>query len=158
MSTRFVSLLNQQTTTTTRKEVVGCPQAASWKAAMLEGMASVRSRSSWEPALPLPHIKACPASGPGCGKIKRGASGNMERFKAGSDSKGFKQTQGVDYIAIGHSEQNASPRSCVPQCLPMIWKCSRHKSKTAFLSRRRRRRNVNAKAKNILRWATSSDN
>lgn len=35
----------------------------------------------------------------------------MERFKAGSGSKGFKKTQGADYIAIGHSEQKASPRS-----------------------------------------------
>ncbi len=72
-----------------------CPRLSQWKLAMDEEMVSLHENSTWNlEQMPL-GVKPIPVKW--VYKIKRDASGNIERYKARLVANGFMQQEGADY-------------------------------------------------------------
>ncbi len=79
-------------------EAMNAPDSAQWKRAMDEEMVSLHENSTWSlEQMPL-GVKPIPVKW--VYKIKKDASGNIERYKARLVAKGFMQQEGVDYNEV----------------------------------------------------------
>ena len=79
------------------EEALRAPDAAQWKLAMDEEMASLQENNTW--TLEQQPVGVRPIPVKWVFKIKRDALGNTERYKA-SLAKGFMQREGIDYNEV----------------------------------------------------------
>ena len=79
-------------------EAMNAPDSAQWKLAMDEEMVSLHENSTWSLEQKPLGVKPIPVKW--VFKIKRDASGNIERYKARLVAKGFMQQEGVDYNEV----------------------------------------------------------
>ena len=82
----------------TYQEALAAPDAEQWKQAMDEEMASLHANGTWVLESLPPGVKAIPVKW--VYKIKRDASGNIERYKARLVAKGFMQREGIDFNEV----------------------------------------------------------
>ena len=81
----------------TFEEAMNAPDSAQWKLAMDEEMVSLHENSTWSLEQKPLGVKPIPVKW--VFKIKRDASGNIERYKARLVAKGFMQQEG-DYNEV----------------------------------------------------------
>jgi hypothetical protein len=74
------------------------PDAELWRRAMDEEFASLLENGTWELEKLPDGFKALPMKW--VYKIKRDANGNIERYKARLEAKGYLQKQGVDFEEV----------------------------------------------------------
>lgn len=79
-------------------EAMKTPQADEWKHAMDAEMASLLEHNTWTIEDMPQGAKSLPCRW--CFKVKRTATGKIERFKARLVAKGFKQVQGIDFEEV----------------------------------------------------------
>ena len=77
---------------------MNAPDSAEWKRAMDEEMVSVHENNTWSLEQTPLGVKPIPVKW--VYKIKKDASGNIERYKARLVAKGFMQQEGVDYNEV----------------------------------------------------------
>ncbi len=77
------------------EEAIASPQAAEWKLAMDEELASMYANRTWELSAVSAGTRILPVKW--VFKVKRGSDGRIQRFKARLVAKGFRQVEGVDY-------------------------------------------------------------
>jgi hypothetical protein len=77
------------------EEALTCENSKEWECAMREEYDSLVINNTWT-LVPLPAGRK-PVSGKWVFKIKQGANGEVERYKARLVARGFTQTYGVDY-------------------------------------------------------------
>ena len=82
----------------TYAEALQAPDAAQWKLAMDEEMASLQENSTWTLEELPAAVKPIPVRW--IFKVKRDALGNIERYKARLVAKGFVQKEGIDYKEV----------------------------------------------------------
>jgi hypothetical protein len=82
----------------TYQEALAAPDAEQWKQAMDEEMASLHANGTWVLEPPPTGAKTIPVKW--VYKIKRDASGNIERYKARLVVKGFMQREGIDFNEV----------------------------------------------------------
>ena len=80
------------------EEALRSPDASEWKLAMDEEIASLQANGTWDLEEQPFGVKAIPVKW--VFKIKRDASGNIERYKARLVAKGFMQREGIDYNEV----------------------------------------------------------
>ena len=80
------------------KAALESDQADLWRQAMDEEYASLLSNGTWTLAELPPGIKPIPTKW--VYKLKRGSSGNIERYKARLVVQGFRQREGIDYEEV----------------------------------------------------------
>ena len=80
------------------EEALRSPDASEWKLAMDEEIASLQANGTWDLEEQPVGVKAIPVKW--VFKIKRDASGNIERYKARLVAKGFMQREGIDYNEV----------------------------------------------------------
>jgi hypothetical protein len=80
---------------TTLAQALSGPQSSQWRQGIHEELQSLYEHQTWE-LVPLP--KGCKAVGTKIVfKLKRNATGVIERYKVRLVAKGFQQTEGIDY-------------------------------------------------------------
>ncbi len=77
------------------EEALTCENSKEWECAMLDEYDSLMTNNTWT-LVPLPADRR-PVSCKWVFKIKQGANGEVERYKAKLVARGFTQTYGVDY-------------------------------------------------------------
>jgi hypothetical protein len=77
------------------EETLTCENSKEWECAMQEEYDSLMTNNTWT-LVPLP-VDRKPVSCKWVFKIKQGANGEVERYKARLVARGFTQTYGVDY-------------------------------------------------------------
>ncbi len=77
------------------EEALTCENSKEWECAMREEYDSLMTKNTWT-LVPLPAGRK-PVSCKWVFKIKQGANGEVERYKARLVARGFTQTYGVDY-------------------------------------------------------------
>ena len=82
----------------TYEEALKSPDAAEWKLAMNEEIASLEANETWNLEEKPAGVKPIPVKW--VFKIKKDASGNIERYKARLVAKGFMQREGIDYNEV----------------------------------------------------------
>ena len=82
----------------TYEEALASPQAAEWKLAMNEELASLHANDTWTLEKQPAGVKPIPVKW--VFKIKRDAAGNIERYKARLVAKGFMQREGIDFTEV----------------------------------------------------------
>lgn len=82
----------------TYEEALAAPDAAQWKLAMDEEMASLQENGTWSLEEQPAGVNPIPVKW--VFKIKRDAAGNIERYKARLVAKGFMQKEGIDYNEV----------------------------------------------------------
>ena len=79
-------------------EAISSPQSSEWIRAMNEEMSSLLENNTWSLEPVPPGFKPLPVKW--VYKIKRGADGQIQRFKARLVVKGFRQVEGLDYNEV----------------------------------------------------------
>ena len=82
----------------TYEEAIQAPDAAQWKLAMAEEMASLQENCTWTLEQKPIGVRTIPVKW--VYKIKRDSMGNIERYKARLVAKGFMQQEGIDYNEV----------------------------------------------------------
>ena len=80
------------------EEALASEQAELWRQAADDEMASLLANNTWELETVPPGVKPIPVKW--VFKLKRDASGNVERYKARLVAKGFRQREGIDYEEV----------------------------------------------------------
>ena len=80
------------------EEALASEQAELWQQAADEEMASLLANNTWELEPVPPGVKPIPVKW--VFKVKRDATGNVERYKARLVAKGFRQREGIDYEEV----------------------------------------------------------
>ena len=80
------------------EEALKSPDASEWKLAMDEEIASLQANGTWDLEEQPVGVKTIPVKW--VFKIKRDASGNIERYKARLVAKGFMQRESIDYNEV----------------------------------------------------------
>jgi hypothetical protein len=83
---------------TTLEEALASEQAELWQQAADDEMTSLLANGTWELEELPPGVKPIPVKW--VFKVKRDASGNIERYKARLVAKGFRQCEGIDYEEV----------------------------------------------------------
>ena len=83
---------------TTYEEALRSDDVDLWKQAMDEEIASLHANNTWSLEEVPPGVKPIPVKW--VYKVKRDASGNIERYKARLVAKGFMQKEGVDFNEV----------------------------------------------------------
>lgn len=83
---------------TTLEEALASEQGELWQQAMDEEMSSLLANNTWTLEKPPASVKPIPVKW--VFKVKRDATGNVERYKARLVAKGFHQREGIDYEEV----------------------------------------------------------
>ncbi|GAB4814243.1 hypothetical protein N2152v2_001289 [Parachlorella kessleri] len=82
----------------TMEEALSCEEAELWQQAMDDEMASLLANDTWSLEQPPLGVKPIPVKW--VYKVKRDATGRVERHKARLVAKGFHQREGIDYEEV----------------------------------------------------------
>ena len=82
----------------TMEEALACDEAELWQQAMDEEMSSLLANETWTLEQPPPGVKPIPVKW--VYKVKRDATGRVERYKARLVAKGFHQREGIDFEEV----------------------------------------------------------
>ena len=82
----------------TYEQAMASPQAVDWKEAMNAEYAALQGHKTWDLVECPPGVS--PLDGKWVYKIKRNATGQIEKFKCRFVAKGFKQIYGVEYLEV----------------------------------------------------------
>ena len=80
------------------EEALACDEAELWQQAMDEEMSSLLANETWTLEQPPPGVKPIPVKW--VYKVKRDATGRVERYKARLVAKGFHQHEGIDFEEV----------------------------------------------------------
>ena len=118
----------------TLREALAGAERDQWHAAILEELAAIREAGTWELVDPNPSIQNVI----GCRFVlqkKRGASGEVTRFKARLVAQGFSQREGVDFSeTFAPVVKSTSLRIFLAICAEHGWRIRQMDIKSAYLN------------------------
>nr|AAB51275.1 reverse transcriptase, gag, polyprotein [Volvox carteri f. nagariensis] len=117
---------------TSFQEAIKSPQADMWWEAMEEEIASLHRLGTWRLEHPPPDANVVP--GRWVYKVKSGADGEVERYKARFVAKGYMQVEGVDYDEVfAPTSNHATVRAFSPKAAAKGIEVHHLDVRTAFL-------------------------